>query len=56
MSSRGEEKIAHLLSEGHIPFEREYSFKDLLSLSNKPLRFDFYVNLQNPILIDYDGQ
>lgn len=51
--SKGEEKIGLLLSQNHIDYEKEYSFKNLKSNKNAYLRFDFYV--KNSYLIEYDG-
>ena len=48
LRSKGEMKIGQILTENHIPFEREKSF---LSCNN--YRFDFYVNQQ--YIIEYDG-
>ena len=54
LRSRGELKIAQLLTENNIPFEQEYSFSDLKSEKGKALRFDFYVD--NSYLIEFDGE
>lgn len=37
-SSRGEIKIAEILTEAGIHFEEEYSFADLVSTNKVPLR------------------
>lgn len=51
--SRGEEKIAQILSENNIPFEREYVIEDcLLSTGGNP-KIDFVVN---GIFIEYQGE
>ena len=49
--SKGNEKIAQLLSQANIPFETEKKFKTCKD--KKELPFDFYVN--NKYLIEYDG-
>ena len=53
--SRGEEKIARILSENGIEFEREKSFKNCISENGVLLRFDFYLPKQNTC-IEYDGE
>lgn len=53
--SNGEKAIATLLTTYNIPFEREKTFPDLrYTNTNKPPRFDFYVN--NEYIIEFDGQ
>ena len=53
--SKGEQKIATLLSEAKIPFEREKTFEDCKFLNtNYSARFDFWVN--NQYIIEYDGE
>jgi hypothetical protein len=42
-ASRGEIKIAEILQQAGLVFEEEYIFPDLVSLSGRPLRFDFAV-------------
>lgn len=42
-SSRGEIKIEDILKSAGLVFREEYSFKDLVSLTGRPLRFDFAV-------------
>lgn len=42
-SSRGEIKIEDILKTAGLVFREEYSFKDLVSLTGRPLRFDFAV-------------
>ena len=52
--SHGEIKIKQLLDEYNIPYEMEKTFPTCINpKTNKPLRFDFYVN--NSYLIEYDG-
>ncbi len=53
--SKGEQKIATLLAEANIPFEREKIFEHCKFLgTNYPARFDFWVN--NQYVIEYDGE
>lgn len=42
-ASYGEIKIEDILKESGLNFEEQYSFKDLVSSSGHPLRFDFAV-------------
>ena len=51
--SRGEKKIAEILIKYNIPFQRQYSFKDLFGDLNL-LVFDFYLP-EHKILIEFDG-
>lgn len=56
--SKGEEKIAQLLTDNNYKFKKEVSFFDLRSKKGKLLRFDFaiYDNEDNLIeLLEYDG-
>lgn len=58
-SSFGELQIEKILKESNIKYEKEYSFNDLKSENNVPLRFDFAIlNSDNSIkcLIEYDGE
>ena len=59
IKSQGEEKIAQLLSENNIKFQREYTFKDLFFKEKKcKLRFDFAIFNQDGSfshLVEYDG-
>lgn len=58
ISSRGEEKIAKILSENNIVFQREYPVSQLFQ-SNRPARFDFAIfNDKNEIkyFIEYQGE
>lgn len=53
--SKGEEKIAKLLLNNNIPFERQKTFSSCINpKTNRKLKFDFYVN--NQYLIEYDGE
>lgn len=49
--SKGNERIAKILSENNLSFIREYKFKDCID--KKELPFDFYV--ENQYLIEFDG-
>ena len=56
IKSYGEEKIAKLLTDNNIIFQREYCFKDLIYIY--PLKFDFAIFQKNGTLshlIEYDG-
>lgn len=57
-SSFGELRIEELLKENQIEYQREFSFDNLVSENNIPLRFDFAVfnNHQLSYLIEYDGE
>lgn len=58
-SSFGEKKIAELLNSSNIRYKKEYEFKDLLSESLVPLRFDFaLLDSENKVtrIIEYDGE
>lgn len=53
-NSKGEEKIANLLSLQHLEFSSEKSFDGLISpKGNRTMRFDFFVD--NKWLIEFDG-
>lgn len=57
-ASYGEIKIEDILTEAGLDFQPEYSFKDLVSSSGHPLRFDFAVfddDGQIDFLIQYQG-
>lgn len=58
VSSKGEFKIAQLLTENNIPYIKEYKFEDCLSDKGAPLRFDFAIleNEKVKYLIEYQGQ
>lgn len=53
LKSKGEWKIASLLSKNNIPFEKEYQALDCLLPSKKCAKFDFYVD--NKYFIEFDG-
>ena len=58
-ASRGEIKIFDILTAAGVIFKEEYSFPDLVSHSNHPLRFDFAVLEDDgktvEFLIEYQG-
>lgn len=53
-NSKGEKAISVYLEDSNIRYIQEYSFKDLLSVNDVLLRFDFYLPKHN-ICIEYDG-
>lgn len=57
-SSFGEQAIETILKENKITYTKEYSFQDLVSNKNVPLRFDFAIFENNILkcLIEYDGE
>lgn len=58
-ASRGEIKICDILTVAGLSFIEEYSFPDLVSNTNTPLRFDFAVLDDNgdiDFLIEYQGE
>lgn len=57
-ASRGEIKIYDILRSAGLKFKEEYIFPDLVSLSGRPLRFDFCVfddDGEIDFLIEYQG-
>ena len=57
-ASRGEITIAEILDAAGLQYQEEYSFKDLLSSTGRPLRFDFAVFDDDgdlDFLIEYQG-
>lgn len=54
IKSFGEQKIAQLLRENGLQFEKEKTFPDATSDGIHCFRFDFYVD--NKYLIEYDGK
>ncbi len=56
--SKGENKIVEILLDNNITFIREYTFRNLLSDKNYPLRFDFAIFVENNLshLIEYNGE
>ena len=58
LKSKGEQLITQILNTENIKYQKEYSFQNLKSDKNKPLRFDFalFDNNNNLIgLIEYQG-
>ena len=58
LTSSGEAKIEQLLQSNNIKYKKQYTFSDLLSEKNSPLKFDFGIlNSNNSLLylIEYDG-
>jgi hypothetical protein len=56
--SKGEMAITKYLSFYKIPFEKQYSFSDLVGKKGRRLRFDFGILNKNgslKFLIEYDG-
>lgn len=52
-ATKGEEKIIELLLQDNYVFEREKRFGDL---KHGLLRFDFYIPLPKPRVIEYNGE
>lgn len=58
-SSFGEKRIEEILKQNNFNYQKEYSFNNLVSENNIPLRFDFAVfDKSNNLvcLIEYDGE
>lgn len=57
ITSNGEEKIASILKDHNINFQKQFTFKDCLGVKNGLLRFDFAIFQENKLsyLIEYDG-
>ena len=53
LNSKGEEKIAQILSEHSIIFNRQQKYSDLISPKGALLKYDFLIN--NEFLLEYDG-
>lgn len=55
--SKGERRIAELLTQCNINFKRQYSFENLIGKANK-LKFDFAIFENNNLkcLIEYNGE
>ena len=51
--SRGEEKIANILSQNNIPYEKQKTFNSCVFDNGLMARFDFYIN--NKFLVEFDG-
>lgn len=58
IKSHGENKLATILKDNNIYFEKEYCFPDCLTENNHPCRFDFAIFNNNHVecLIEYDGK
>lgn len=54
LKSRGEEKIAQLLTQNSVSFIKEHTYIDCVNFAGNRLRFDFLV--ENSYLIEYDGE
>lgn len=56
--SKGEQKVAGILTKNHISYQREVMFTDLTGLKQVPLRFDFAIYKNNQIycLLEVDGE
>ena len=55
IQSKGETKIYEILKNNNIQFEQQKIFDSCISnITNKQLRFDFYIN--NQYIIEYDGE
>ena len=57
--SKGERKIADILTAAGLDFQIEYVFNDLVASSGRPLRFDFAVFDSDGdvwFLIEYQGE
>ncbi len=57
MQSKGEYLIRQYLNQYNINFQTQYSFNDLVSQQNHPLRFDFAIFKKNKLycLIEFQG-
>lgn len=60
MSSKGELKIAAVLTAANFAFQQEYEFPDLIASSGRPLRMDFVVFEDDgttiAFAIEFDGE
>ena len=56
LHSKGEALINKLLTEMNINFQTQYTFSDLKGINGGLLRFDFYININKPILIEFQGK
>lgn len=55
INSKGEDKIAKILKENNVPFEKQKAFNTCLNPKTKhSLYFDFYIN--NSFLLEFDGE
>ena len=58
INSFGEAKIESILQQNNIQYKKQYTFSDLLSDKNSPLKFDFGILNEDgslKYLIEYDG-
>lgn len=57
-NSFGEQQIEKILKEYKLSYQKEFTFSDLVSENNIPLRFDFAIfeNDKLAYLIEYDGE
>ena len=55
INSQGEYKVAQILKENGINFEKQKTYKDLRTTKFGAPKFDFYITEDN-YLIEYDGQ
>ena len=56
--SKGERNIEQVLKKHHIRYQKEYTFKGLVSSKGAPLRYDFAIldeNFKVTRLIEFDG-
>ena len=51
-----EQKIINILKDESVDFCREKTFLDLKSRYGESLRFDFYVETDEPFLVEIDGE
>lgn len=56
--SEGERLVSNILNKKKIKFKQQYSFPDLLSENDNPLKFDFAIFYKDNLhyLIEYDGE
>jgi hypothetical protein len=55
LNSKGEYKVAQILTENNINFEKQKIYKDLRTTKFGAPKFDFYIPEEN-YLIEYDGE
>lgn len=55
LNSKGEYKVAQILTESNINFEKQKIYKDLRTTKFGAPKFDFYIPEEN-YLIEYDGE
>lgn len=54
--SKGEYEIEQFLKNNNIKYNKQYSFSDLVGDNNYPLKFDFIIYLNSPVLIEFQGK